>query len=366
MIQKKPGAKPNELLDRISTSEIDHTKSTTNKHYWTCIAPTCSHKRQGRRVTAEVAAHANQCLHLRAQDEAAWQAAANSQTKQALGTVLNLAESSGSKDSEPATEKQGPGRPRAIAVPDSDQSRLNVDSFRVAGKKKSAEQKHTSQKMADHKIMLLICKCGLVPDLLDRPKWAEFVGHLNPGYTPTSAKKFTHEYIPREATLVRQQTKEALQNSRDLTYSFDGTSVRRGDSFHTEHACTPKRDIYFLGGHFRSKESHDAEWIKNDALMVSPAMFIIPCVYLTPAQLDHARYWLRPVGRCRIRQHLRHSCCTARNSRRVKCNSRPLDVVHFSQHLIGDVNELPEIKPVRCLCCSMQFNFVSIDDRARR
>ncbi|KAF8135849.1 hypothetical protein K438DRAFT_1997284 [Mycena galopus ATCC 62051] len=73
-LKKKPGTKPNELLDRLSVSGIDQSKTTANKHYWTCIAPTCSHKRQGRRVAAEVAAHAVQ-----------WQA---------LGAVLKLAESS--------------------------------------------------------------------------------------------------------------------------------------------------------------------------------------------------------------------------------------------------------------------------------
>ncbi|KAJ6479671.1 ribonuclease H-like domain-containing protein [Mycena sanguinolenta] len=209
---------------------------------------------------------------------------------------------------------------------EANQSSLDLEPFRAAGKKKSAEQKEAFQKIADHRIMVLICKCGLVPDLLDREEWAEFVNHLNPTYIPTSAKKFTHEYIPQEAALVRQKTKEALQNSRDLTYTFDGTSIRRGDSFYTSHACTPKRDIYFLGGHFGSKESHNAEWIENGAV---ETMNDIGSELWAAAGSDSTRVTLA--------------------SRRGIVEKLPAvldicDVVHFTQHLIGDVNELPEFK----------------------
>ncbi|KAJ6495185.1 hypothetical protein C8R45DRAFT_927129 [Mycena sanguinolenta] len=196
--KKKPGPKPNELLDRISIAGIDDTKTTQNKHTWRCIAPACSYKRQGRRLVAEVAAHAARCTLLRAHDEDAWQDAVDSQVDKALGAVLNLADHS-SKESEPTADKRRPGRPKAIAVPDSNQPSLNLDPFRAAGLKKTAEQKDTFQRTIDHKIMVLICKCGLVPDLLDRQEWADLVHFVNPTYTPTPAKKFTHASLGNQA-----------------------------------------------------------------------------------------------------------------------------------------------------------------------
>jgi hypothetical protein len=143
------------------------------------------------------------------------------------------------------------------------QPALDPMSFRNAGKKKAKEERDAWQKKADYLLMLLICKCGLVPNLLDSEDWAAFVNHLNPAYVATGSKKFAKEYIPREAALVRQRTKLALQNSQNLTYTTDGTGTRRGDQFYTS------RDVYFLGGHFGTKESHNAEWIRSGALEVS-------------------------------------------------------------------------------------------------
>ncbi|KAJ7865480.1 hypothetical protein B0H14DRAFT_2163584, partial [Mycena olivaceomarginata] len=180
------------------------------------------------------------------------------------------------------------------------------------------------QKKADHLLMILICKCGLVPNLLDSKDWAAFVTHLNPAYIPTSSKKFAKEYIPQEAALVKQRTKYALQQSRDLTYTTDGTSIRRGDQFYTYHACTPSRDVYFLGGHFGTKQSHSAEWIKNRVLEVSGF-----CM---------TELWAA-IGSDSINVTLA--------ARRGVVHDAPAvldlcDVVHFIQHIIGDINELPE------------------------
>jgi hypothetical protein len=167
------------------------------------------------------------------------------------------------------TEQRPVGRPKKLDSTEKGQPTLNTTSFREAGRKKTKEEQDAWQRKADHFLMILICKCDLVLDLLDSNDWVDFFTHLNPAYTPTGSKKFTTEYIPQEAALIRQRTKHALQNSRDLTYTTDGTSIRRGDQFYTDHACTPSRDVYFLGGHFGMKESHNAEWIKNGVLSVS-------------------------------------------------------------------------------------------------
>ncbi|KAJ7479579.1 ribonuclease H-like domain-containing protein [Mycena latifolia] len=313
--KKKPGPQSNSLLDRLSSALTDSSKTTKNKSYRICIANGCSHRRAGRRTRAEVLTHALRCDFLLRQDPVARKEAEDEHAKGALGAEQQDADA---QESAP-TEPRPVGRPKKLDALEKGQPTLDSVSFRDAGRKKAKEEHVAWQRKADHLLMLLICKCGLVPNLLDSDDWAAFVTHLNPAYTPTGSKKFANEYIPQEAALVRQRTKQVLQQSRDLTYTTDGTSSRRGDQFYTSHGCTPSRDVYFLGGHFGTKESHDAEWIKNDigselwAAMASDSTNVTLAarrgvVTEAPAVLD---------------------LC---------------DVVHFIQHIIGDINELPEFK----------------------
>ncbi|KAF8182478.1 ribonuclease H-like domain-containing protein [Mycena galopus ATCC 62051] len=318
--KKKPGPASSTLLDRLSSALTDPTKKTANKSYWICSANGCPHRREGRRTTAEVITHALRCNYLLRENPTARKEAEDEHAKAALGAEQKDTER---QQSTPA-EKRPVGRPKDVDIVEKGQLTLNSTSFRDAGKKKTKEERDAWQKKADHLLMILICKCGLVPNLLDSDDWAAFVTHLNPAYAPTGSKKFTTEYIPQEAALVRQRTKYALQQSRDLTFTTDGTSSRRGDQFYTDHACTPSRDVYFLGGHFGTKESHDAEWIKSGVL---ERMKGIGTELFAAVASDSTNVTLA--------------------ARRGVVNEAPAildlcDVVHFIHHIIGDINELPE------------------------
>ncbi|KAK6981126.1 ribonuclease H-like domain-containing protein [Favolaschia claudopus] len=317
--KKKPGPRANSLLDRLSSADVDNNKSTANKSYWTCIADGCSHRRAGRRTAAEVLTHALRCDFLRKQYPVARKEAEDEHARNALGAE---------KAADPQTSSQDQprpvGRPRNLETDEKGQGKLDQSSFRDAGRKKSKEEQETWQRKADHLLMLLICKSGLIPHLLDKEDWAAFVTHLNPSYVVTGSKKFLNEYIPQEAALVKQKTKAALQDSRDLTYTSDGTSIRRGDQFYTAHACTPSRDVYFLGGQFGTKDSHNAEWIKNGAI--------------AKMQEIGLELWASMVT---------DSTNVTLAARRGVTKEAPTildlcDVIHFLQHIIGDINELPE------------------------
>ncbi|KAJ7439427.1 ribonuclease H-like domain-containing protein [Mycena galericulata] len=257
--------------------------------------------------------------------------------KAALGAEQKDAD----KQESASAEQRTVGRPKNLDSVEMGQPKLDSTSFRDAGKKKSREEQNAWQKKADHLLMILICKCGLVPNLLDSDDWAAFVTHLNPTYTATGSKKFTTQYIPQEAALVRQRTKHALQQSRDLTYTTDGTSTRRGDQFYTYHACTPSRDVYFLGGHFGTKESHNAEWIKNGVLQASRFFNRWSCIrqFCLQRMDDIGRELWGAMGS--------DSTNVTLAARRGVVYEAPAildlcDVVHFIQHIIGDINELPE------------------------
>ncbi|KAK7007106.1 ribonuclease H-like domain-containing protein [Favolaschia claudopus] len=317
--KKKPGPRANSLLDRLSSADIDNNKSTANKSYWTCIADGCSHRRAGRRTAAEVLTHALRCDFLRKQYPVARKEAEDEHARNALG-----AEKAADPQTSPQDQPRPVGRPRNLETDEKGQGKLDQSSFRDAGRKKSKEEQETWQRKADHLLMLLICKSGLIPHLLDKEDWAAFVTHLNPSYVVTGSKKFLNEYIPQEAALVKQKTKAALQDSRDLTYTSDGTSIRRGDQFYTAHACTPSRDVYFLGGQFGTKDSHNAEWIKNGAI--------------AKMQEIGLELWASMVT---------DSTNVTLAARRGVTKEAPTildlcDVIHFLQHIIGDINELPE------------------------
>jgi murein tripeptide amidase MpaA len=187
--------------------------------------------RSGCQAAAEVIMHALRCNLLR-ENPTTRNEAEDAHTKAVLGVEQKDAERQESAPAE-IPEKCPVSRPKDIDTPERGQLKLNSTSLRDVGKK-TTEEHDMWQKKADHLLMILICKCGL-------------------------AKKITGEYISQQAALVRQRTKYALRQSQDLTFTMDGTSSRRSDQFHTDHACTPSRD----------KESHNAEWIKSGVLEIN-------------------------------------------------------------------------------------------------
>ncbi|KAJ7711180.1 ribonuclease H-like domain-containing protein [Mycena metata] len=300
--KKKPGPQSDSLLDRLSSALTDAKKTTANKSYWICRADGCSHRREGRRVRADVITHAIRCDHLLREHPTARKDAEDDHAKAALG-----AEQEQNQAGDQTSVGERPvGRPKKLDGIEKGQAKLDSTSFREAGRRRTREEQAEFQRKADHLLMILICKCGLVPNLLDSDDWAAF------------------EHIPQEAALVKQRTRHALQQSRDLTYTTDGTGTRRGDQFYTSHACTPSRDVYFLGGHFGTKESHDAEWIKGGVLKnmgdIGTELWAAIASDSTNVTLAARR------GVVKEAPAVQDLC----------------DVVHFIQHIIGDINELPE------------------------
>jgi hypothetical protein len=91
---------------------------------------------------------------------------------------------------------------------------------------------------------------------------------LNGQYKPSSSDMFHDKYIPQEAALVRNTQLKILKKEENLTLTFDGTTIRKQESFYTAHATTPARDTYFLDGHQGTGERHDKVWIMDKLLQV--------------------------------------------------------------------------------------------------
>jgi len=148
------------------------------------------------------------------------------------------------------------------------QATLDVSQLQGAGKKKKEESRKAFQLKVDHIVMRLICVRGLVPNIIDSPEWKELMETLNPNYHPTSSSTFAHDLIPKEAAYVRSQQIEHLKLQKNLTLTFDGTTIRKPQSLYTVHATTPLREIYFLDGHEGSDAHHTTAWLKDKLLSV--------------------------------------------------------------------------------------------------
>ena len=154
------------------------------------------------------------------------------------------------------------------------QATLDVSQLQGAGKKKKEEARKTFQLKVDHIIMRLICVRGLVPNVIDSSEWKELMETLNPDYHPTSSSTFSHDLIPKEAAYVRGQQIEHLKLQKNLTLTFDGTTIRKPQSLYTVHAITPLREIYFLDGHEGSNAHHTTAWLKDKLISVQEYSYL--------------------------------------------------------------------------------------------
>lgn len=82
-------------------------------------------------------------------------------------------------------------------------------------------------------VMCLLCVRGLVPNVIaiDSPEWKELMEKLNSSYHPTSSSTFSHDIIPK-AAYVRGKQIELLKLQKNLTSTFDGTTIRK-----SAHVC---------------------------------------------------------------------------------------------------------------------------------
>ena len=63
---------------------------------------------------------------------------------------------------------------------------------------------------------------------------------------------------------------DELEKHRHLSVSFDGDSIRSGESLCTLHATTPTHKVSVLEGQEGTAESHTGEWIANLVFRVCP------------------------------------------------------------------------------------------------
>src|SRR6266550_1855868 len=257
------GRTPNELIAQLVIKYVTEAKNeqgeTVNKHSYACVS--CKKESQGNAALNRVLQHAIHCPQLRESHQDLYRRAHDASVKGSLGAQLEQA----GADSETGTQET---EIRPVKVSKT-QTTLDATQIREAGRKRKDEEQKTFQAKVDHIIMRLICVRGMVPTIVGSDEWKELMHVLNPRYHPSSVDMFIEKYIPQEAAFVRAKQIEKLQEEKNLTLTFDGTSIRKPQSFYTVHATTPNRESYLLDGHEGSDEHHTTQWIKERLMKVS-------------------------------------------------------------------------------------------------
>ena len=271
------GRTPNELIVKYVTEAKNEQSKKVNKYSYACVS--CKKESQGNAALNRVLQHAIHCTQLQQSHPDLYRRAHDASAKGSLGAQLEQS----SADSETAAASQETKK-HPIKVTKTNGT-LDVTQIREAGRKRKEDEQKSFQAKVDHIIMRLICVRGMVPTVVGSDEWKELMHVLNPRYRPSSVDMFVEKYIPQEAAFVRQKQVEKLQEENNLTLTFDGTSIRKPQSFYTVHATTPSHKSYLLDGHEGSDEHHTTQWIKEQLMKVSN-LLILKLYYVLTSYFD--------------------------------------------------------------------------------
>ena len=220
------------------------------------------------RTRAHVLAHCKGCLK---HTSAMWHLAASVSAKQSPGALVSASstlsltakplqpERSQSKALVwPPTTQLMPVSTGAVAMPQNDSPFFGP---------RSCKQLHEA---LDFAIVKFICVGRLPPTLADLPEWKEMFVLQTPTYAPASRMKLMDSHIFSEQENVWALQIDELKKHRHLSVSFDGGSIRLGESLYTVHATTPTHKVFLLEGQEGTGESHTGEWITNLVFWVCP------------------------------------------------------------------------------------------------
>jgi hypothetical protein len=125
----------------------------------------------------------------------------------------------------------------------------------------------------DLAVVKLICVARLPPSL---DEWKELFALQTPSYHPASRTKLMENQIMSEQEHVRKSQIAILETKDRLSLSFDGGSIRSGESLYTVHATTAEeRRAMLLEGQECTSVSHTGAWIAELVLRVRSHHYIL-------------------------------------------------------------------------------------------
>ncbi|KAH6909669.1 ribonuclease H-like domain-containing protein [Coprinopsis sp. MPI-PUGE-AT-0042] len=249
----KKGRPSLDFLDQL-TNEI--TPSKRPREYQ-CAGAGCKQRWQPR-SRSRVLSHARRCLFLTTKQR---QIAAKHSAAAAPGSLV--AETAPLQPSTSTSSiSSTPSSSSAADSATAESPRQTSDTFFGAGGRKRI---HSQLDLA---VVRLFCASRLPPNLAGTQEWKNLLKITCPSYTPASRTKLNDVHIQSEAARIQELQYKMLKKECYISISFDGGSIRSGESVYTVHATTQDGRVMLLEGQECTRVSHTGEWIADVVLRV--------------------------------------------------------------------------------------------------
>ena len=257
---KGPGGKlPDPLLLEVS---IPTQKKDDNdgKLIFRCVGVVtgCDKTWVAPHWKARILKHTGNCQHLSSDQR---QQSALGQKAESIGDQLEVVAISNTTLASDLSQPPTKCAHTNLAVPAATKTLdANWGNSLVYSMSKAAGKKERKLQL-DFDILLLVCVDNIPPTKVDSPHWKKLWEDTKLDYTPVLSSTLVDSQIPREASRVYMLQLELLQQSDNLTMSFDGGGTWKQQSIYTVHVTTEDKCSFLLEGHEASNESHTGKYI---------------------------------------------------------------------------------------------------------
>lgn len=128
----------------------------------------------------------------------------------------------------------------------------------------------------DLAVVKLICIARLPPYIVNLNAWKDIFALQTPSYKPASCTQLSEGHILAEQEHIKKRQIDFLKTQYRISISFDGGTIKSGDSMYTVHATTEDNHVMLLEGQDCTGISHTGEMIADLVERVSYFKF---CCY---------------------------------------------------------------------------------------
>ena len=125
----------------------------------------------------------------------------------------------------------------------------------------------------DLAVVKLICIARLPPYIVNLNAWKDIFALQTPNYKPASCTQLSEGHILAEQEHIKKRQIDFLKTQYRISISFDGGTIKSGDSMYTVHATTEDNHVMLLEGQDCTGISHTGEMIADLVERVSQFKF---------------------------------------------------------------------------------------------
>ena len=126
----------------------------------------------------------------------------------------------------------------------------------------------------DLAVVKLICIARLPPYIVNLNAWKDIFALQTPSYKPASCTQLSEGHILAEQEHVKKRQIDFLKTQYRISISFDGGTIKSGDSMYTVHATTEDNHVMLLEGQDCTGISHTGDMIADLVERVSLSFVI--------------------------------------------------------------------------------------------